>query len=159
MAAGIMENDGTSRAVETSKRSSASRPGSVSLVKLWKFGANPLGAIEKFSRTGAVSSKVCYAHFSMCHSGCNRYELQVELEPRQARPVSLLKQQLRHIAEALPQAFAIHSELVPATFPKKVRATAAAPQVTEFRRERRHPAGRQRRPHESRALRRAGSQG
>lgn len=159
MAAGRMENDGTSCAVLSSKKSSASPAGIVSQVKLRKFGANPLGANEKFRRTLSLSSKFCYVPICRRESGCNKYELIAEKEPRQTLFVSFLKQQLLSITEVHLQAFAIHSELTPATFPNKDRATAAAPRVTEFRRVRRHPAGRQRRHHESRAPRRAGSQG
>ncbi|MEP9318958.1 hypothetical protein ABKS89_17615 [Pseudomonas sp. LABIM340] len=155
MAAGTMESDGTYRAVETGKKSGASRTGSVSLVKLREFGANPQGVNKKFSRADSFSSKFCYAGSLRC----NKDELSPEIKPRQTVCVSFLKQQLRRRDEVLLQAFAIHSELTPVTFPRKVRATAAAPRVTEFRRERCHPAGRQRRPHESRAPRRAGSQG
>ena len=159
MAAETMENDGTCRAVETSKKSDASRVGSVSLVKLRKFDANPRGVNKKFSRADFVSSKFCYARISMCGLRCNKNELSAEIKPSQTAFVSFLKQQLRRRAEVLLQAFAIHSELTPATFPQKARATAAAPRVTEYRRERCHPAGRQRWPHESRAPSRAGSQG
>ncbi|MBD9501822.1 hypothetical protein IB256_13625 [Pseudomonas sp. PDM17] len=155
MAAETMENDGTYRAVETSRKSDASRAGSASLMKLREFDANPRGVNEKFSRADSVSSKFCYAGSLLC----NKHELSPEIKPRQTVFVSFLKQQLLRRAEVLLQAFAIHSELTPVTFPKKARATAAVPRVTEFRRERCHPAGRQRRPHESRAPRRAGSQG
>jgi hypothetical protein len=124
-------------------------------VKLWKFGANSCGAIEKFSRVGAVSSKVCYADSSRC----NKPSLSAVLMARQTLFVSFLKQQLLPTAEVHLQAFAIPFELIPATVPRKGRAKAPAPRVTESRRERRHPAGQPCRHHESRAPRRAGSQG
>ncbi|MDH0291137.1 hypothetical protein N7414_18590 [Pseudomonas sp. GD04087] len=155
MATALMEKDGTYGAVETGKKSDASRPESVSLVKLGKSGANSSGAIEMFSKTALFSSKSSYASSSWC----NKAELSTELEPCQELAVSFMKQQLRRSAEVLLRALAIPSELIPATFPRKRCATAAVPRVTESRRERRHPAGRQCRPHESRASRRAGSQG
>ncbi|WP_447754838.1 hypothetical protein [Pseudomonas nicosulfuronedens] len=155
MAAGIMENDGTSRAVAKSKKSSASPLGSVSLVKLLEIDANRHGVNETFSWAASVSSKIYYSDFSRC----NKTELSAELAPCQALFVSSLIQQLRPTPEVLLSASTINSELTPATFPNKVRAEAAAPRVTEFRRVRRHPAGRQRRHHESRAPHRAGSQG
>ncbi|WP_296290293.1 hypothetical protein [Pseudomonas sp.] len=159
MAAGIMEKDGTSGAVEKSKKSSAFLAESVSLVKLRESDADPRGVNEKFSRAASVSSKVCYADILRCSSGCNKAELSADLELRQTLFVSSLIQQLRPTPEVLLSASAFHSELTPATFPNKVRAEAAAPRVTEFRRVRRHLAGRQRRHHESCAPRRAGSQG
>ena len=155
MAAALMENRGFFCSRDRSQNRSASRAGSVSLVTPWKLGANPRGAMEKFSRTAAVSSKVCYADLSLC----NKCELSTELAPRQTASVSIVKQQLPYTAEVLLPVFAMPSVLTPATFPPKSRAMAAAPQVTEFRRAHRHPAGRQRRHHESRAPRRAGSQG
>ncbi len=155
MAAGMMEYDGTSRAVETSKKSGASRLGSVSLVKLRESHADPLGVKEKFSRLAANSSKICYAS----SSGCNKAELSTEFGAGQELFVSFVKQQLRCTTEVLLQAFAISSELTPAPFPRKGCAGAATSRVTESRRERRHPAGQPRRYHESRAPRRAGSQG
>ena len=159
MAAGRMEMDGTSRAVLSGKKSSVSQAKSVSPVKLRKCGAPPRSANKKFRRARALSSEFCYADLSHCRFGCNNDELSAESEPYQTLVVSSLKQQLRASAEVFLQASAPHSELNPATLPRKGRATAAAPQVTESRRVRRHPAGRQGRHHESRAPRRAGSQG
>lgn len=159
MAAALMEFDGTSHAVKTSRKSNASRAESVSLVKRQEYCVPLRGAIEKFSPSAFVSSKVSYAPLSWRSSRCNRPELSVELDPRQTLIVSTLKQQLRCRVEVALQVFATPSGPAPATFSKQVRAPAAAPRVTESRRERRHPAGRQRRPHESRAPRRAGSQG
>ncbi|MFS2123271.1 hypothetical protein [Pseudomonas sp. Pseusp97] len=159
MAAELMENGGTSRAARTSMKNSARRPESVSPVKLFKSDADSRGANKKLSRVAVVSSKVCYAGVSSYSPVCNKTELFSESSACQTLFVSSLKQQLPATAEVYLQAFAISSELTPATFPKKARARAAAPRVTESRRERRHPAGRQRRHHPSRAPRRAGSQG
>jgi len=159
MAAGLMESDGTSRAVERSQKSSASRLGSVSPVKLWEHDANPQGINKKLSLIAAVSSKICYASASSHRAVCNKTELFNEFNLRQTLFVSSLKQQLPPAAEVHLQAFALPSELTPTIFPRKVRASAATPRVTESRRERRRPAGRPRRYHESRAPRRAGSQG
>lgn len=155
MAAGKMETDGTLRFVETVGKSTAMNSQSVSLLKLWNVGVKPSDLLGKFASYALAIQQVGYA----ISSGCNKPELSAELANRQSLFVLSLIQQLRSFTEVHLPSSASPCQCPPAPFLRKGRAIAAASQMTEFRRGRRHPAGRQGRSHESRAARRAGSQG
>jgi hypothetical protein len=155
MAAGIMEIDGTLRSVVTAGKSAAETPKSVSFLKLWNVDASASKCSVKFCVAVDTNFSAGYA----ISSGCNKTELSTELARAPLHSVSFLKQQLRRCAEVSLPSSANLSQPSPASLPEMARAVAAAPQVTEFRRERGNPAGRLSRSFENRAARRAGSQG
>lgn len=155
MAARRMDNDGTLRSLEAGRKNSPLHSESVSFTGLRKSGVKLCGIHEQYAFARLVNLAMSYAMYPWC----NDSELSSKLSLRHSVPVSLSKHSLPFIPEVTSPASAIHSEDSPATFSTRVRVPAAAPRVTEFRRERCHPAGRQCRYHESRAPRRAGSQG
>ncbi|MBB4862867.1 hypothetical protein HNP46_001712 [Pseudomonas nitritireducens] len=155
MAAGNMENDGLSSSVPASAETSAEGQVNSPEAPSRNIGANSELSRKNCVQVASFVEQVAYA----ISSKCNKAKLSAELVHCQTAFVSSLKQQLRLCPEVLPAAFAIESEQSPVVDHDDSGVGTVLPQVTESRRGRCHPAGRPGRSHESRAARRAGSQG
>ncbi|QRY80260.1 hypothetical protein JVX91_03810 [Pseudomonas sp. PDNC002] len=146
----IMEIGGTNSTATTRRKYSATSSSRVQKVSAYKSGANKAERFPTFIERTTVIAPGSYG----ITPACAKTELSAKFANRQKLFALSLKQQLPACAEFCFPSFAFDSVRAPSA----ALAASAAPQVTEFRRGR-HPAGRQRRHHVSRAVRRAGSHG